>query len=71
MKECEFTVKYDGYEDTLQVQFVKEWREKCVIIKLASLDEPGKRNEKYQLSLHHNFNSPILQLKRSSKKLDI
>ena len=24
-EECEFTVKYDGYEDTFQVQLVKEW----------------------------------------------
>ena len=32
-EECEFTVKYDGYEDTFQVQLVKECREKCVIIK--------------------------------------
>ena len=32
-EECEFTVKYDGYEGTFQVQLVKEWQEKCVIIK--------------------------------------
>ena len=24
-EESEFTVKYDGYEDTFQVQLVKEW----------------------------------------------
>ena len=24
-EEFEFTVKYDGYEDTFQVQLVKEW----------------------------------------------
>ena len=46
-EECEFTVKYDGYEDTFQVQLVKEWREKCVIIKCkASLDEPEKKKRK-------------------------
>ena len=42
-EECEFTVKYDGCEGTFQVQLVKEWREKCVIVK-------------FQVFLHHHFN---------------
>ena len=29
MKECEFTVKYDGYEDTLQVQCERMARKMC------------------------------------------
>ena len=46
-KECKFTVKCDGYEDTFQVQLVKEWLEKCVIIKCkASLDESEKKKRK-------------------------
>ena len=46
-EECEFTVKYDGYRDIFQVQLVKEWREKCVIIKCkASLDESEKKKRK-------------------------
>ena len=31
-QECECTIKYDGYQDTFQVQLVKEWQEKCVIV---------------------------------------
>ena len=46
-EECEFTVTYDGYKDTFQVQLVKDWQEKCVIVKCkASLDEPEKMKRK-------------------------
>ena len=57
-EECEFTVKYDGYEDTFQVQLVKEWRKKCVIIKCkASARKKEKKNVSCPLViiLTHSF----------------
>jgi len=31
-EECEFEVKYDGYEDVYEIQVVKEWRLNCIVV---------------------------------------
>ena len=55
-EECEFTVKYDGYEDTFQVQLLQKWREKCAIIKCkASLDEQEKKKRKMSAAPSSSF----------------
>lgn len=36
-EECELTVNHDGYEDTFQGQLVKEWHQKCDIVKCEDL----------------------------------
>ena len=31
-EECEFHVKYDGFEDPYTIEVVKEWRMNCVVV---------------------------------------
>ena len=45
-EECESTVNYDAYEDTFQVQLIKEWPENVIVKSKVPLDEPEKKKRK-------------------------
>ena len=43
--DCDFTVKYEGFDDTYEVKLVEEWKNQCVIV-LGKADEPSLKRMK-------------------------
>ena len=44
-EDCDFTVSYEGYEDTYEVKLVQEWNSGCVVIK-GKADGPSLKKIK-------------------------
>ena len=47
--DCEFTLKYEGFDDNYEVKLVEEWKNQCVII-LGKADELSLKIMKIILS---------------------
>ena len=47
--DCDFTVKYEGFDDNYEVKLVEEWKNQCVII-LGKADELSLKIMKIILS---------------------
>ena len=50
--DCDFTVKYKGFDDTYEVKLMEEWKNQCLII-LGKADEPSLQRMKITLENVH------------------